>query len=73
MLTMCETGAAIGVSLQPLLKPEQRKTVKMLHQLGDWRLTLYRKPVASPQMEAAVEFLTASVLNNPAYPDFAEN
>jgi len=73
MLAMCETGTAVGVSLLSLVKPEQRNNVRMLHRLSDWRLTLYRNPASpQPQAEAAVRFLTTSVVDNPAYPAFME-
>lgn len=70
MVVMCETGAAVAVTLQSLVKPELRNTVRLLRRLGDWRLTLYNKPNPSPQQTAVTDFLLTSVLENPAYPEF---
>jgi DNA-binding transcriptional LysR family regulator len=66
---MIEADRCVGISLEPLLRPEQRAATIMLYRLDDWRLTLYRNPSAH-QPEAAIveEFLVSAIVDDPAYP-----
>ena len=73
MSTMFEAGTCVGVTIEPLLKPEQREVTVLLHRLDDWRLTLYRNPRPRHAQHAIVEqFLTSAILDDPAYPVFRE-
>lgn len=69
---MIESDGVVGVSLEPLLKPEQRAATAMLYRLDDWRLALYRNPQApQPQTRTVEEFLVSAILDDPAYPKLA--
>ncbi len=73
MSEMFEAGTCVGVTIEPLLKPEQREATVMLHRLDDWRITLYRNPKPRHAQHAIVEqFLTSAILDDPAYPLFRE-
>lgn len=66
---MIESEPYAGISLEPLLRPEQRATTPMLYRLDDWRLTLYRNPAArQPQARIVEEFITSAIVDDPAYP-----
>ncbi len=61
------------MTLEPLLRPEQRAVTVMLHRLDDWRLTLYRNPRPRHAQHAVVEqFLVSAILDDPSYPAFRD-
>lgn len=66
---MIETEDCVGVSLDPLLRPEQRAVTAMLYRLDDWRLAIYRNPLApQPQARITEDFLISAILDDPAFP-----
>jgi DNA-binding transcriptional LysR family regulator len=70
---MFEAGTCVGVTLEPLLRPEQREQTVLLHRLEDWQLTLYRDPRSRhPQHDLVEQFLISAVMDDPAYPPFVE-
>ena len=58
----------VGVSMAPLLRPEQRAATTMLYRLDDWRLAIYRNPQAhQPHTRITEEFLVSSIIDDPAF------
>ncbi len=69
MSTMYDRGASIGVTLEPLLRPDEHRNTVMLRHLENYRLVFYRNPEEhDPLVDAAERFLISCVLDDPVYP-----
>lgn len=69
MSTMYDRGASIGVTIEPLLRPDEHRNTILLKHLENYRLALYRNPeTTDPAIAAAEAFIVSAVIDDPAYP-----
>lgn len=69
MAAMLHRGIGVASFADPILPPELRDEVIILHPMANWRLLWFRKDAGSdPRCDAVQAFLWSCVLQNPDYP-----